>query len=267
MIVATGGKTDKGMVRANNEDNFHVNEGGELLLVADGMGGHASGEVASRLAVEVISDFMENAKRNPELQVGPYLDDYSQTANRVGSAIRLANKAIYDAATSSPQYRGMGTTVVAAVLNDRHLSIAHVGDSRLYLVRAGSIQQLTDDHSLVSEQVKHEMITREEARGSSMKNVLTRAVGVYPEVEVDLDDMTLADGDILVLCTDGLTNMVTDDDIFSIVTGVNDPLVACDQCIRMANENGGEDNITVVVAYVKEKRGWFRSLFTKWFRR
>ena len=154
----------------------------------------------------------------------------------------------------------MGTTIVTAMINDGRLSIAHVGDSRIYLVRAGTIEQLTDDHSLVYEQVKRDMMTKEEAELSEMKNVLTRALGTKPEVAVDLDELTLAQGDALVLCTDGLTTMVSDDDILSVVMSLDDPGAACERLVDMANENGGKDNVTVIVAYLR-KSGWLSALF------
>lgn len=269
MILAVDGKTDKGLVRQNNEDNFYATEKTGLLLVADGMGGHASGEVASKIAIDVIRDYLDSTGTERPLLLGPLKEEFSETTNRIGSAVRLANRSIYDAAAGNPQWHGMGTTIVAVLLTENLASIAHVGDSRVYLARAGSLQQLTDDHSLVSEQVKHELITKEQARESEMKNVLTRALGVAPEVDVDLDELTLSGDDILILCTDGLSNMVSDEDMLSVVTRFKDPTVACQQLISMANENGGKDNITVVVAYAREKKGWLCSLisFMKWFRR
>jgi len=262
------GKTDRGIIRENNEDNFCILEKQPLYMVADGMGGHASGEIASKIAIDIIRDYFNNPDASRQLQIGEYREDYSEATNRLGSAIRLANQAIYEAARTNPLWQGMGTTIVAAFLNGKRLSIAHVGDSRIYLIRLGDIEQLTDDHSLVSEQVKREMITKEQARESKMKNVLTRALGVAPDVKVDLDELSLMQGDVLLLCSDGLTTMVPDEDILSVVTSTTDPAIACEQLISLANENGGEDNITVITAYIK-KESWFSSLFNvkKWFRR
>jgi len=266
--IVVEGKTDKGRIRENNEDNFCVLDKQPLFVVADGMGGHASGEIASKIAIDIIKDYFDGPQANRQLQIGEYKTDCSEATNRLGSAIRLANKAIYEAAQTNPLWHGMGTTIAAAFLNGRRLSIAHVGDSRIYLVRSGDIEQLTDDHSLVSEQVKREMITKEQARESKMKNVLTRALGVAPEVKVDLDELSLMQGDTLVLCSDGLTTMVSDEDILSVVGSTSDPAIACEQLIDLANENGGEDNITVITVYLK-KESWFSSLFNvkKWFRR
>ena len=191
--------TDQGLVRPNNEDNFYIAEEKGVLVVADGMGGHASGEVASKMAIDIIRDsFIATGGENEPI-IGKYDDDYSEETNRIGSAKRLANLAIYEASQSDSRWQGMGTTIAAVVINNKRLSIAHVGDSRIYLIRAGDIAQLTDDHTLVYEQVKREIMTKEEADVSEMKNLLTRAVGIRQDVEIDLDELTLADGDILVL--------------------------------------------------------------------
>jgi serine/threonine protein phosphatase PrpC len=258
--LSVGAQTDTGLVRQHNEDNLFVAEEEGILLVADGMGGHASGEVASRIAVDVIRNYFNEVKAGRQIQVGLYRDDLSEATNNLGSAVRLANQAIYEAAQGNIVWQGMGTTIAATLIAGARLSIAHVGDSRVYLIRSGSIEQITDDHSLVSEQVKRDLISKEEARQSEMKNILTRAVGVGPEVEVDLEEMSLLDGDMLVLCSDGLTGMVDDEEIMSVVTG-SDPAAACEKLISMANENGGRDNITVIVARLERKRGWFASLF------
>jgi serine/threonine protein phosphatase PrpC len=265
--LIVGARTDQGLVRPNNEDNFYVAEENGILVVADGMGGHASGEVASKMAIDIIRDSLNDAGGNEPI-IGKYNDDYSEVTNRIGSAMRLANMAIYEASQSDPRWQGMGTTLAAVIIDDKRLSIAHVGDSRVYLIRVGDIAQLTDDHTLVYEQVKREIMTKEEADMSEMKNLLTRAVGIQPEVEVDLDELSLSDGDVLVLCTDGLSSMVADDDILSVVTSIEDPSAACDRLVDMANDNGGQDNITVVVASMK-KSSWFSSLFKlfEWFRR
>ncbi|MHB9099354.1 MAG: Stp1/IreP family PP2C-type Ser/Thr phosphatase [Syntrophales bacterium] len=254
------GQTDVGILRKSNEDAFSLAPDKSLLVVADGMGGHASGEVASRMAVDAIRNYFNDAASGGKAPlIGTYDDDFTETTNRLASAVRLANMAIYEAARGNVQWRGMGTTVVCALLHNRKLSIAHVGDSRLYLIRAGDIEQLTDDHSVVAEQVKRELISREEADRSEIKNILTRAVGNEAEVEVDLNELNLLGGDILVLCTDGLTNMVRDEEILSVVLAGRDPAVASHRLVELANEGGGRDNITVVVAYILEE-SWISSL-------
>ena len=268
MEINVNGSTDKGVVRPNNEDNFFIDEKGCVLVVADGMGGHASGEIASKLAVDVIRDYINGIAEGRSVHVGQYQEEFSEVTNRIGSAVRLANQAIYEAAQSNSEWKGMGTTVAAVMINENCLSIAHVGDSRVYLVRAGNIELLTDDHSVVYEQVKRDLLTKEEAQKSEMKNLLTRALGSSPEVEVDCDELTLADGDILLLCTDGLNAMVSDDDILSVVLLTNDPAQACEKLIDMANIAGGKDNITVIAGYFRKKR-WFSFLLNikEWFRR
>lgn len=268
MNILVNGRTDKGLVRSNNEDNFYLDDTMGLLVVADGMGGHASGEIASKMAIDVIRDYFTIRKEGTAALVGKYREEYSEMTNHVGSAVSLANRAIYDAAKSDPAWQGMGTTVAAVLLNGNRLSIAHVGDSRVYLVRAGNIEQLTDDHSVVYEQVKRELLTKEEAQKSEMKNLLTRALGTTSDVDVDVNELTLAGGDILILCTDGLNSMVSDDDILSVVVSTNEPATACEMLVNMANNNGGKDNITVITGYMR-KKCWYSFLLNikEWFRR
>jgi protein phosphatase len=251
-----GGKTDKGRVRANNEDSYYLDEKLRLLVVTDGMGGHASGETASNLAIKVVRDYFHG----PRKIVGDYNPAYSEAANQLNAAIRLANQAVFEAAQNSPHLKGMGTTIVAVWLNGNKLSIAHIGDSRAYLIRGGNIDQLTDDHSVVNEQVKRNMITKEEADHSEIKNILTKALGISAETEADLSELTVFGDDILLLCTDGLSNMITDDDIMEIVFRSQGAANACNALVQAANENGGKDNITVAIAYIK-KRKWYSALF------
>lgn len=256
MDFVVSGKTDQGLVRPNNEDNFYLDEKLGLLVVADGMGGHASGETASKLAVNIIRDYFQS----PQKVIGNYDHDYSEATNKLNSAISLANRAVFEAAQSSPALKGMGTTIAAILLTGNRLSIAHIGDSRVYLVRSGNIEQLTDDHSIVNEQLKRDMITKEEAAHSTMKNILTKALGISLEMEADLDELTMFGDDILLLCSDGLTTMVTDEAILEIISFASDPAAACDSLINAANEKGGPDNITVVLGYLK-KRKWYSALF------
>lgn len=256
MNFTASGKTDMGKVRANNEDSYYVDDKLRLLVVADGMGGHASGETASNLAVKVIKDYFQG----PRKIVGDYNPAYSEAANQLNSSIRLANQAVYEAAQSSPQLKGMGTTIVSVWLNGNKLSIAHIGDSRAYLIRSGNIDQLTDDHSMVNEQVKRNMITKEEADQSEIKNILTKALGISAETEADVSELTMFGDDILLLCTDGLSNMINDTDIADIIFRSHGPDDACNALIATANENGGKDNITAAIGYIK-KRNWYSALF------
>ncbi len=264
MNLTASGKTDQGLVRANNEDNFYLDEKMGLLVVADGMGGHASGEIASKLAVNVIRDYFQG----PQKLIGDPDPAYSDATNKLGCAIRLANQAVYEAAQSSPQLKGMGTTIVSVLLTGNKLSIAHIGDSRAYLIRGGLIDQLTDDHSMVNEQVKRDIITREEATKSAMRNILTKALGISAEMEADLDELTVFDDDIFFLCSDGLNTMISDDDMLEIVSVAGSSVVACDALINAANEKGGKDNVTVVIGYIKKKK-WYAALFKfrEFFRR
>lgn len=256
MKLIAAGKTDTGIVRSNNEDIFFVDERRGLLVVADGMGGHAAGEVASNMAVSIISEHLLGRQKF----FGTYNNSYSPSTNNLNSALRLANLAIFEAAESTPQLHGMGTTVAAALICGNRLSIAHIGDSRVYLVRSGNIEQLTDDHSVVNEQVNRHLITREDAANSTTKNYLTRAVGISEEVEADLSELTLLNGDILVLCTDGLSNMITDEIMMEIISFAEEPAAICDLLINKANANGGKDNITAVIGCIKKKK-WYSALF------
>ncbi len=240
------GKTDKGLVRKENEDAFCIEKDLGLLAIADGMGGHASGEVASKMAIEILRDSLKKE--------GEPLPD------RLNSGVKLANKMIYEASRSQSQLNGMGTTLTAVQLDGNRLSIAHVGDSRAYLIRGGVIEQLTDDHTIVSEQVARGMITREEAARSDMRNILSKALGIAPEVDVDMEELTVSEGDQLVLCSDGLSELISDDEILSEVQSSNRPDKACDELVNLANQRGGEDNITVIVAYLHRENLLLRLL-------
>ncbi|MEN6374726.1 MAG: Stp1/IreP family PP2C-type Ser/Thr phosphatase [Smithella sp.] len=264
MDLAAVGKTDRGLVRINNEDEFYLDEKLGLLVVADGMGGHASGEVASKLAVNVIRDYFHG----PQKLIGRSNPAYSEATNKLNCAIRLANQAVYEVAQSSPVLKGMGTTIVAVLLTGNKLSIAHIGDSRAYLIRAGNIDQLTEDHTMVNEQVRREIITKEEADKSEMKNVLTKALGISAKMEADLDELTMFGDDMLFLCTDGLSTMVSDEAALKIISQSGDFNAACDALINAANKNGGKDNITVVIGHIKKKK-WYAALFKfmEFFRR
>jgi len=262
--LAAVGKTDRGLVRANNEDEFYLDEKLGLLVVADGMGGHASGEVASKLAVNVIRDYFHG----PQKLIGRSNPAFSEATNKLNCAIRLANQAVYEVAQSSPVLKGMGTTIVAVLLTGNKLSIAHIGDSRAYLIRAGNIDQLTEDHTMVNEQVRREIITKEEADKSEMKNVLTKALGISAKMEADLDELTMFGDDMLFLCTDGLSTMVSDEAALKIISQSGDFNAVCDALISAANKNGGKDNITVVIGHIKKKK-WYAALFKfmEFFRR
>ncbi len=251
-------------MRAKNEDHIYLSEKLGLVVVADGMGGRTSGETASELAVNTLCDYFQKEPQS----VSDYNPAYSETTNRLNAAIMLANRIVYEAAQNSPELSGMGTTIAAAMLAGNRLSFAHIGDSRIYLVRSGSIEQLTSDHSFVQEQIKNDWITREEAAKSLMKNILTRALGVDLEVSADLGELTVLTGDILLLCSDGLYNMVSDDEILEIISRAGNVHAASEILTNTANDYGGKDNISVIVGYIHKEK-WYSSwsTFVDTFRR
>jgi protein phosphatase len=227
------------------------------------MGGEAHGEVASALAVEtIVKSCMDPVVDSGATLVGNSEPTWSEKTKRLTSAVHLANKKIYDAAETNPEQHGMGATLTAAWIDGARLSIAHVGDSRAYLLRSGNLQQLTSDHSLVAEQVRRGILTAAEAEESEMQSVLLRALGALPDIEVDTDEHILFARDILMLCCDGLTRMVTEPEIAGTLQAEIDPTRAAEKLIALANERGGVDNITVIVVRVgAESRGWFSWLF------
>lgn len=255
MQITATGKTDLGLVRSANEDSFYCDEKMGLLIVADGMGGHAAGEIASQLAITVMHDYFHALPK----QYGKYNSAYGAATNRLNSAINSANLAILEAARTSPHLKGMGTTIVAVLLNGNKLSIAHIGDSRVYLIRAGSIVQLTQDHSLVNEQVKKELITAHDASQSKLKNILTKALGLSENTEAELDELTVFNDDILLLCTDGLSNMIADETMLDIILSSRHYDAVCTSLISAANAMGGQDNITAVIGHIK-KNNWYSAL-------
>ena len=248
MLIESSARTDVGRVRQNNEDAVHIEPELNLYVLSDGMGGQAHGEVASAMAIEKIVKHCRESRNDPDITLfGNSRPDLSERTNRLMSAVRVANRSIFDAATSNPQHDGMGATVVAAWLDDRRLSVVHVGDSRAYLLRGGSLEQLTADHSLVAEHVRRGTMTPQEAESSNLQNILIRALGTQEQVDVDADEQVLLAGDTVLLCSDGLTHMVTDPEIASVLTTADSAKAAVDGLISVANENGGMDNVTVVV--------------------
>ncbi len=263
MRIVCGGVTDVGRVRTNNEDCFRIVESLNLFVLSDGMGGEAHGEVASEMAVETIVKYcMDPVAESDAALMGNPEPTWSEKTKRLASAVHLANKNIYEAAEAHPEQHGMGATLTAAWLDGSRLSIAHVGDSRAYLLRSGNLQQLTSDHSLVAEQVRRGILTAAEAEESEMQSVLLRALGALPDIEVDTDEHTLFARDILMLCCDGLTRMVAEPEIAGTLQAETDPTKAAEKLIALANERGGLDNITVIVVRVSPgSEGWFSWLF------
>ena len=247
--ISARGVTDVGRRRDRNEDAFLVDEALGLFVVADGMGGHAGGGTASALAVETLRARIRSAR---EADPAPFDDPGPAESSRLPEILRRAVEEacrnIYQAAQEDPSLAGMGTTVTAALLAGRVAFVAHVGDSRCYLSRGEQIFQISEDHSLVNEQLKAGAITEEEARSSRFRNIITRSVGFEEEVLVDVMGLEVNPGDTLVLCCDGLSNLVEDAEISRIA---REPIAdAPEKLVALANERGGDDNITVIIARV-----------------
>ncbi len=245
--IEARGITDVGQRRDHNEDAFLVDEALGLFVVADGMGGHAGGGTASRLAVETIQAAVRHAREaEPDSFGAPGAVDESPLPDVLREAVEEACAVIYRTAQGDPELAGMGTTVTAALVDGRVAYVAHVGDSRCYLLREGRIYQVSEDHSLVNEQLKAGAISPDEARHSRFKNIITRSVGFEQQVQVDLMGLELDPGDALVICCDGLSNLVDDPEILHIVeeSGID---LAPGRLVALANDRGGDDNITVIV--------------------
>jgi protein phosphatase len=261
--------THTGMVRAHNEDAIGTDAAIGLAVLADGMGGYNAGEVASGIAVALISkEAREALARTPAHERDRGSGELMATRILRNVAAR-ANSSIFQAASSQPQYAGMGTTLVAVLLADNQITVAHVGDSRLYRLRADALEQLTRDHSLLQEQIDSGMITKEMARRSQNKNLVTRAVGIEAQVETEIHTYEVAEGDVFLLCSDGLNDMVEDEDILLTLTSLKSNLpLAANQLVQMANDNGGRDNVSVILIRVKKpfpaETGWL-SKVKAWF--
>jgi len=262
--ITSGGVTDLGRVRTNNEDCYKIVEPLHLFVLSDGMGGEAHGEIASAMAVETVVNHCLDIETNPAAQVIGRVDpNWSARTKRLSAAVHLANKNIFKSAEEDSDRHGMGATLTAAWIDGSKLSIAHVGDSRAYLLRSGSLLQLTRDHSLVAEQVRRGILTAAEAEESEMQSVLLRALGAQAEIEVDAEEHTLFPRDVLLLCSDGLSRMVTEPEIAGMLQAETDPARASEKLVALANERGGPDNISVVtVRLEKNSKGWF-----SWLRR
>jgi protein phosphatase len=247
--ISADAQSDVGRKRKGNEDALCLNDEQRLYVVADGMGGHAAGEVASRVAVDAIAEFVELTGGNQEITWPFGLDDtISYEGNRLKTAVRHANTRVIEATRESAEYEGMATTVAAVLVDGDIANLAHVGDSRIYLWNGESIEQLTRDHSWVNEQIENGAISPEQARSHPLRNVVTRALGGRADLVVDIQSRRMAPGDMLLLCSDGLTTMVPDDGIARILReSEGDVARATTALISEANERGGEDNITVVL--------------------
>jgi serine/threonine protein phosphatase PrpC len=247
--IEVAGETNVGMKRNHNEDNFSIIEESGLYIVADGMGGHASGEVASKMAVDAMQEFFVATANDPE-RTWPYKMDRSKgyEENRLITGIKLANLRIYESSQRDSRQRGMGTTIVTIFAVEDGVYIAHVGDSRVYRLRDGKIEQLTEDHSLLNDYIKMKRLTPEEIANFPHKNVIVRALGMKDTVKVDTRFEQPKANDTYMLCSDGLSGPVSDPDILEILTHAQDLRSAATTLIERANANGGPDNITVVLA-------------------
>lgn len=262
-------ETDPGMVRSHNEDSVVAKPTHGLVVLADGMGGYNAGEVASGMATVMLSSELERcfSARSPADRTS---DGGCYASEALLSELARANGAIYQAARSQPHYAGMGTTVVGAVFHNNAVTVAHIGDSRLYRLRDGQFEQITRDHSLLQEQIDSGLISKEQARLSQNKNLVTRALGVDPDVEPTVQTLPVQVGDIYLLCSDGLNDMVEDEEIGLTIgmLAANLPLCAT-QLVQLANDNGGRDNVSVILVKIKsdfaEATGWWAKLKAAFF--
>ncbi len=241
-----------GRKRSHNEDNLYLLDEEKLYMVADGMGGHASGEVASEMAVKTLGKFFQETSADEEI-TWPYKMEKGRgyEENRLNAGIKLANLRIYETAAQNPAQRGMGTTIVALLISGETAYFGNVGDSRIYRLRGDKLEQITEDHSLLNDYIKMKDLSEEEIENFPHKNVIVRALGMKETVEVDVDIEKAAAGDTFMLCSDGLNGMINDETIRTIMIEHRDNLeLCCDKLIEAANENGGNDNITVAVVQV-----------------
>ncbi len=253
MRITSCGMTDVGVKRTNNEDNYLINEELGLYVVCDGMGGHVGGEFASAIAVNTVEEVLTTMELRPEeLGVSPDEDGPVEvTREKLRYAIRLAGKRIFQKAQEEPEYKGMGTTCLALLVDGGNAFVAHVGDSRGYVVREGRIEQLTEDHSLVNQHIKAGLITPEQAKTHKLKNIITRSLGYMEDVEIDIQVRAVRRGDRFVMCSDGLSNLVEAAEIGENVLDYG-PQEASRRLVETACDRGGDDNITVIVARVDE---------------
>ena len=238
-----------GMKRTHNEDSFFLLAEENLYIVADGMGGHASGEIASQIAVETVANFFIDTGRDKEI-TWPYREDkavaYDQ--NRLVTGIKLANRRIFETAQAESRYRGMGTTIVSLSCGQTGVFVGHVGDSRAYRIRDGQISQVTEDHSLLNDYLKVHKLSPEDIENFPHKNVIVRALGMKDAVAVDMNRLQVQPGDLYLLCSDGLSGMVSDAQILACCREHKSNLeTACQTLIAAANRNGGHDNVTVIL--------------------
>jgi PPM family protein phosphatase len=258
--------TDPGMVRSHNEDSIATDAVNGLAVLADGMGGYNAGEVASGMATTVlVSEMRQILAAAQPFQIDPRTNQ-SIAVRLLREQVLKANASIYQAAQSQPQYAGMGTTLVVALFYDNRVLVAHLGDSRLYLLREGALRQVTRDHSLLQEQIDSGLITAEQAKNAQHKNLVTKALGIDPSVEPEIHEYPTRPGDLYLLCSDGLCDMVDDEDISMTLQALGGNLkLAAQQLVQMANDNGGRDNVSVILVRVLREYPGARGVMAKVF--
>jgi protein phosphatase len=262
--------SDVGCHRDHNEDAVASDIEIGLLVLADGMGGYKAGEVASEIAtLTMLAEMKETMSGFDPGQTDPVTGMQAESLLLIDAAAK-ANASIFSVSESQPQCAGMGTTLVTALFTNNKVLVGHIGDSRLYRLRGERLEQLTEDHSLLQEQLSSGLITPEQAKMSNNKNLVTRAVGIDPEVELELHEYDVETGDIYLLCSDGLTDLVKDDDIQATLIGLGSNLqLAASQLVQMANDNGGKDNISVILAKVLKpftaEKSWYDN-FLNWLK-
>lgn len=263
-------QTNPGMIRSHNEDSVAFDAPSGLVVLADGMGGYNAGEVASGIAVSVVATEIKHSLQSVQPEEPDAFSGEDAAVVLLRDNVQKANASIFHAAQSQPQYSGMGTTIVAALFYDDRVAVAHVGDSRMYRLRGEAFETITRDHSLLQEQIDSGMISKEDARTSKNKNLVTRAVGIDAEVEAEVHVHDVRVGDIYLLCSDGLNDMVVDEEIGATlqILKANLPLAA-NELIQLANDNGGRDNVSVILVKVNGKfsapHGWVAKLLS-WFK-
>ncbi len=256
MIVETWGKTDVGKHRLTNEDCLYVDSEGRLILVLDGMGGHRAGEVASRLAMEIISEFYKQHVKDEDVDLElfeNYDDSFTFHANLLRQAAYKANRVVVEKSLEREEYVGMGSTLTGVAIHNFTASMINVGDSRMYLIRNGTIEQISKDHTLAEDQIERGIMSREEARESQLKHILSSVIGVDSRVRVHMDELTIFPGDIFLLCTDGLTAVMEDHEILEEVMRYKPGPEVLERLIEIVNDRGSPDNTTLALSILSEE--------------
>ncbi len=257
-VLEIASKSDAGLVRSHNEDSIGSDASIGLAVLADGMGGYNAGEVASGIAVSMITSGMKAALS------GRGQPDEASGESMLREQVAAANSAIFNAARQRKECEGMGTTLVAALFFDGKVSVAHLGDSRMYRLRGGKLEIMTHDHSLLQEQLDSGMLTKEEARFSQYRNIVTRALGIEQDVEIEIRSFDVQPDDLYLLCSDGLNDMLEDEEIGLVLDTLRSNLkLAAEKLVALANENGGRDNISVILVKVKQGIGVQRGLMSR----